>query len=209
MKKLFVWISLTLILGIIINVFWHKELKYTLPTPVPENFQEVPLGTCIDTDWNKGEENMTFLHFFNPDCPCSRFNLKHFHTLYRANKDKVKFYVIVPEGVSQKRTRRLVSDDIPILIDTDKKWRKACGIYATPQAVILDQGQIYYRGNYNKARFCTIPGSNYAEVSLKMLLQGEPAPQWEESATIAYGCQLPDSISVTPSFTFLPILTLD
>ena len=44
--------------------------------------------------------------------------------------------------------------DIPVLFDSS--LAKACGVYSTPQAVLIDNNQnLYYRGNYNRSRYCT------------------------------------------------------
>jgi hypothetical protein len=65
------------------------------------------------------------------------------------------------------------------------------GVYSTPQAVIIDAGQrIFYRGNYNRTRYCTDKKSEYARLALKSLLQNNDVV-FSQYALTPYGCQLP------------------
>ena len=94
-KIIKVWLSLLLIA--ILTVFWYNAWVYALPTPVPSNYVAIRNGTKIHLpkgikiDYNKP----VFLHFFNPDCPCSRFNLQQFTSLVNQYGTNVNF-IIVP-----------------------------------------------------------------------------------------------------------------
>ena len=175
-------------------LLWKEEFRYSLPTPVPEDYDPQPVGACINLpeapSLYSGEQPV-FLHFFNPDCPCSRFNLKHFHEIHKKYRTEAHFQVIIPANAPIAKARALLDESIPIVVDHNKRWAQSAGVFATPQAVVLEPGgRLFYRGNYNKARFCTIPGSNFGEISLKMLLEGHPAPTWGPLATTSYGCEL-------------------
>jgi len=81
--------------------------------------------------------------------------------------------------------------DIPIIFD--KEIAVSCGVYSTPQAVIIDpDNKLYYRGNYNKSRYCTLKSSNYAQMAIDSFLVNCTKPVFAESATKSYGCQLPN-----------------
>lgn len=174
-------------------LLWKEEFRYSLPTPVPEAYNPLPVGECIEFPaqiFSNSNNQPVFLHFFNPECPCSRFNLNHFHEIHKKYRDQAHFQVVIPANASFKRARELLDASIPIIVDREDKWTQATGVFATPQAVVLEpDGRLFYRGNYNKARFCTIPGSNFAEISLGMLLQAHPAPKWGLLATTTYGCE--------------------
>lgn len=209
MRKLLVFGILACCAAGICYLMWQEEYRYSLPTPIPEYHEPVPLGSLIPLSTlfpDRNTDRPVFAHFFSPDCPCSRFNLQHFRSLVQAHGDTVNFAVIIPEGASEARAREMLETDIPVLIDHDRQWAIQCGIYATPQAVILDEkGSLFYRGNYNKSRFCTVPGSNFASLSLEALLQGQPPLDWGLPATTAYGCQIPDS-SDMPDYSGLFML---
>jgi len=206
MRKFLVASLLALISIAICLILWQAEFRYALPTPIPEDYKEVALGTCIPLPGYSEKdmlETERFLHFFNPDCPCSRFNATHFKYLYKNFKDQIAFGIVIPEGASIKKTQKILVEGIPVFHDTAGSWSRAAGVYSSPQAVILDrEGELYYRGNYNKARFCTLPGTNYAEISLNLLLRGSEAPIWDFYATRSFGCQLPENNSPLGSLYF-------
>jgi hypothetical protein len=60
---------------------------------------------------------------------------------------------------------------------------------------LLKGQEVYFRGNYNKARFCTQPNSNFVEMAIGSLLADKEVPNFNELATTAYGCsyQVPDN----------------
>ncbi|MEO7523863.1 MAG: hypothetical protein ABIT58_07195, partial [Ferruginibacter sp.] len=97
MKKWLASSFLLLLFCCIGLLFWYNEWKYSLPTPVPERYVAVTLNQKINLPGKLITTNKLplFLHFFNPDCPCSRFNIPHFKSLVNEYKDKVSFAVVV------------------------------------------------------------------------------------------------------------------
>ena len=172
-------------------VFWKHELKYQLPTPVPANYKNVPIGTSLDRSVLP-PGSVYFLHFYNPDCPCSRFNIPHFKSLVNQFGDKITF-AIVPVTRKELTARDILKKfdlDIPVIFDT--ALMTACGVYSTPQAVLLDTNrQLYFRGNYNRTRYCTDTKTEYARMAINKLLQNNAAIIFDQFALKAYGCQLP------------------
>lgn len=194
MRKSIVKIWLLLLFAVIVALFWHNEFVYSLPTPVPVNYKEVKPGEQIDF---KGKietgSHPLFLHFFNPDCPCSRFNITHFKSLVKQYGKEVTFKIVVMSA-DKEYTAKQIQDkfdlNIPVLFDTS--IAVACGVYSTPQAVIIDpNSKLYYRGNYNRSRYCTDVKSNYAQMALDSLIQQKYHPVFSPFALRAYGCQLP------------------
>lgn len=176
--------------GLVGYIFWQQELKYTLPTPVPASY--IPVFFEEEIHLPVMQTAPVFLHFFNPDCPCSRFNRKHVNELVFQFKDKIKFKVVIPSYASIEEARGFFDDDIEIIVDT-AGWAEACGVYSTPQAVIIDQqSKLYFRGNYNRTRYCTDPKTNYAEIALQSFVQHKPLPLMDELAKRAYGCSFAD-----------------
>jgi Domain of unknown function (DUF6436) len=172
-------------------VFWQQELKYQLPTPVPAQYSEVAVGSSIDRSLLPAGSAF-FLHFYNPDCPCSRFNARHVKSLIRQFGDSVSMYIVVPNQQDLIKAQQEF-DGQNFLVDEANAIAKTCGIYATPQAAIIDHaGKLFYRGNYNRTRYCTAKASNFAELSLVALLNKQPSPIFGLLATQAYGCQWDD-----------------
>lgn len=172
-------------------LFWQMELKYTQPTPVPENYQEVYVNTKVyigDTA-NTGLTKPVFYHFFSTECACSRFNLDHFNLLKKNFSNEVDFYVVIPADEDISEARPYFEGETRIIQDQNKEFALATGVYATPQAVIINtQNQLYFRGNYNRARYCTDPFSNYAQMALDSLIALKPAPEFGPMSYISYGC---------------------
>jgi len=186
---------LMLLFAAIGALFWYNELVYHLPTPIPENYKPVNNGAVIKLSeaLNKDHGKPLFLHFFNPDCPCSRFNIAHFKLLTKQYSRQVNFVVVVMNNKTY--TAKAIQDkfdlNIPVLFDTS--LARACGVYSTPQAVLLDtRHQLYYKGNYNQSRYCTDEKTSYAKIAIAGLLRDHARLDFSPLALRAYGCSLPD-----------------
>lgn len=195
MKK---WIAaawLLFLMIIIFGFFWYNQLKYTLPTPIPSGYQTVKSGKVIllKNELNFNNKRPVFLHFFNPDCPCSRFNIEHFKSLVKSYHNKVNFAIVLmtDKQYTEVQIQERYNINIPVVSDTTIATQS--GVYSTPQAVILDADRkLYYRGNYNKTRYCTDEKSSYAKLALNGLLNHTSLIQFDQSALTAYGCTLPN-----------------
>jgi len=194
MKKLLIIIWLILLFSAVGALFWYNEWVYHLPTPVPENYKPVSQGSVIklnsllDADHTKP----LFLHFFNPDCPCSRFNITNFKSLVKLYGSRVKFVIVVMNNnlYSAKQIRDKFDLDLPVIFDSS--LAASCGVYSTPQAALLDQDHVlYYRGNYNSSRYCTDEKTSYAKIALAGLFHSHEKIAFNQLALRSYGCQLP------------------
>lgn len=194
MKKSFVLLWLFVLLSGVVTLFWYNSWVYLLPTPVPDNYRPVPVGTAIALPGVAAgsHDKPTFLHFFNPDCPCSRFNIRHFQSLVRVYGRQVNFVVVVMSD--RKYSVQAIQDrlGLELPVTFDPSVAKMCGVYSTPQAVLLNsKNKIFYRGNYNKSRYCTDERTNYAKIALTGLLGNTPGMAFDELALKSYGCSLP------------------
>jgi hypothetical protein len=188
-------------------IFWYQGIQYLLPTPVPKNYQVVLPDEVIRYDTALIPEQYSkpkLLHFFNPDCPCSRFNIKHFQALEREYAGKIDFYVVVINESKVRSAKRLIGSDIKIVVDQGERLAKACGVYSTPQAALIQtNNRLYYRGNYNRSRYCTDKNSNYVQMALDSLMDVKQLgsdvrpPQFSELATRSYGCSIDDDDDIS------------
>lgn len=197
MKKVLVYIWLGILLSGVALILWYNQYIYSLPTPVPANYKPIENGAIIHLDNNLHFTNQkpVLLHFFNPDCPCSRFNIQHVKSLIEAYGNQVNFVVVLM--TSKYYTPQQVKDkfDLPVPVVVDPALAYACGVYSTPQAVILRADHhLYYRGNYNSSRYCTNPQTEYARLALVSLLHHQPKIFFNTYATTAYGCSLPSNV---------------
>src|SRR4051812_11635301 len=99
MRKAMVTAWLILILTAIGGLFWRSEWVYALPTPVPANYHPVTTGTKVHWPATMAQTlpsgKPLFLHFFNPDCPCSRFNVPHVRSLIKEYGQQANFALVL------------------------------------------------------------------------------------------------------------------
>jgi thiol-disulfide isomerase/thioredoxin len=195
MRKRIITIWLVILVTAVGALFWYNEWLYSLPTPVPASYRLVNANEHIAIVGKlKADPNKPiFLHFFNPDCPCSRFNLPHFRDLVKKYGDRVTFVavpmIVMGNEFTNEQIREKLGVDIPV-------WRElgvaeAVGVYSTPQAVLITNDKnLYYRGNYNKSRYCADKRSNYAEMAIGSLLNNTRIPDFGPMALKSYGCTI-------------------
>lgn len=193
LKKLLVGLWMLLLCAAISVLFWQNEFKYSLPTPVPKDYHKIDMGSKIDLKCCVTDSRPIFIHFFNPDCPCSRFNIPHVSGLIKKYGDRINFKIVV-----LNKEKSFTIDEIQKKFDTkipvyfDQEIATSCGVFSTPQAVLIDSSRkLYYRGNYNKTRYCTNADSNYAQMAIDSLLKQTKTPSFDALALRAYGCSLP------------------
>ena len=186
-------------------VFWEQDWKWGLPTPRPSSLRQLPMGAqpelpaAVTARWRRGSGRPLYLHFFNPDCPCSRFSQDHVRDLIRAHRGAVTIIAVIePEGgtVPARSVARVERDlGVPALLDADGSLARTLGVYSSPQAVLVTSGGgLYFRGNYNLARYCTDARTAFAQLALESLRGGAAAFHAPRAATVAYGCPLPSSL---------------
>jgi hypothetical protein len=193
-KKWIAALWLVLLLTAVFTIFWYSELVYALPTAVPANYKVGQAGKFIPLNGKLDFKNdrPVFLHFFNPECPCSRFNIDHFKTLVKTYHNQVNFAIVLlaSRPYTEKEIQQRFGIDVPVVADTT--LAASTGVYSTPQAVILSKNNsLYYRGNYNKTRYCTDKKTSYASIAIEKLLHKNSLLTFDRSAFTAYGCTLP------------------
>ncbi|MFY0608503.1 MAG: hypothetical protein JXR10_17430 [Cyclobacteriaceae bacterium] len=191
LRRFIAAIFLLSVVSCLAGIFWQAEIQYLLPTPVPSDYQEIVVNTKIYVDDNSTDslEKPVFYHFFTTNCPCSKFNLTHFNSLKRAFGDQIDFIVVLPEEDDIEKARPYFEGETKIIRDVNQQFAVASGVYSTPQAVIINTDRsLYFRGNYNKARYCSDPLSNYAQMALDSLQSNVAPPDFGPLASIAYGC---------------------
>jgi hypothetical protein len=176
-------------------LFWYNELVFHLPTPVPANYKPVSQGSLVKLNGPLVRDGgkPLFIHFFNPECPCSRFNIANFKAMVKHYSNRVNFIIVVMSD--KKYTVKAIQDkfDLNIPVSFDPSIAIACGVYSTPQAVLLDTAhKLYYRGNYNSSRYCTDEKTSFAKFAIEGLLDERAKLVFSPLALRAYGCTLPN-----------------
>lgn len=189
------------LLAFVSAVFWWQDLQYSLPTPRPASLHQKSIGTLVDLP-SAIRAHITrlrrpvLLHFFNPNCPCSRFNLDHLRLLVQKYRGAVEFVAVLQgePGDGLIAAFESLQIGIPGTADPEGKIAAALGVYATPQAVIVDRnGRLFYRGNYNLNRYCTNRQTEFVRIGLEAALANEQPLAVTAAASVAYGCPLPSN----------------
>lgn len=166
---------------LLINMFYKETIKNNLPTPIPKNYKRVLDTPDFDLEIFKASNKIKVLHFFNPDCPCSKFNYKHIQSLYKKYKNEVEFVAFSTKNCDNPFEFLMLHDSLNF---NAKKY----GVYSTPQAVVVDKdGKIIYNGNYNKSRFCSNKNTNFVEQILENKLNNKKSKLVVSSP---YGCSI-------------------
>lgn len=189
--------------GVVAAAFWYQDLRFSLPTPAPADLQQPPLGERIAlaaplaTLLASDGDTPCLLHFFNPSCPCSRFNLDHLRQLVDRFGSEVRFVAVLEGDDAEASLAAFTQLDLGIAAapDGDGRIAAALGVYSTPQAVVLDgDNRLVFRGNYNASRFCVDRETEFARLAIECCLTGVTPPQWPAAATVAQGCELPANV---------------
>lgn len=191
LKKVTGGLSILTLLVLLGLIYWKIEVKYWLPTPMPANYKVVSVGSKITHRKiaHYGANKNKFLHFYSPVCPCTKFNEDHYIKLVKQYSPAMEIIMVVSPEHLKEDFSKWTALGIDVLKDTDGSLAKMCGIYSTPQGVLLDKSNsLFFKGNYNKSRYCISPGSNYVSIALDSLKNENPAPIFNSNATIAYGC---------------------
>jgi hypothetical protein len=179
--------------------FWYADWQYSLPTPKPEGLVQQPIGSQPELP----KELAAYAHagrplvvnFASAQCACTEFNLEHVRKL-QAEFGKTMDFVTVLEtnaaDTNAKEEFESMNLRMPVVYDQAGRVSGALGVYGTPQAAILDrEGKLYYRGNYNKSRYCADEATEFARIALNALAANQPPPAMPREARITYGCPLP------------------
>jgi hypothetical protein len=177
------------------GAFWFQDWRYSLPTPRPAELKQAAIGEKVLLPSAIGNSQQpTLLHFFNPDCPCSRFNLDHVRELIAKYGGRVRVVAVLETKDAEAALQAFQRLDLACEAVPDPSGEVAAwaGVYSTPQGVVLDErGQLYYRGNYNRGRYCTTAETEFVRVALDGCLAQLSPPHFSHEATIAVGCELP------------------
>jgi hypothetical protein len=77
-KRTIIVLAFSLILFVfIVFLFWYQDLRYFFPTPKPSDLVLKPVGAMLISSVSAipQSDKPVFLHFFNPECPCSNWHM--------------------------------------------------------------------------------------------------------------------------------------
>ncbi len=181
--------------------FWYGDFRYDLPTPRPAGLVQSARGTKLPVElWVQSEpveKRPVLLHFFNPECPCTRFNVEHVRALHSRFGASVLFVAVAQsnqeDDAELAESVRRLDFGFPYVKDPDGRIAAQAGVYSTPQAVLVNEHhELVYRGNYNVSRYCTDPRTEFVRLALESLRVPHGATPPDAPA---YGCTLPSAVA--------------
>lgn len=184
--------------GLTAGAFWYFEFQFLKPIVRPASAKALQMGEAapireLETLSGErialGEGGPTVLHFWNPECPCSRFNEPSVKRMAEVNPE-VRFVLVIEEAELTAKLREKVETTFPFpaVHDADGAIAKAFGAFATPAACLLDaEGRVQFMGTYLATAYCSSQQTDAVQVALAAMLSGKDAP----ASAPAYGCAIP------------------
>ena len=124
------------------------------------------------------ENDLTLVHFWDPECLCSRFNTQHVQSLMEEFGDRgVKFLIVLNSAsANQKETWQKGREYFPgATVISSSSLSMSSLIPASPATAVLDQsGQLAYFGPYSLGGLCLSSDDGLVETVLSDLLAGRP-----------------------------------
>ena len=120
--------------------------------------------------------------------------MPQFRALVQQYGERVSFAIVVMSPKKFTAAQLQEKFNLPHIIPVvqDSALAAACGVYSTPQAVLIDRdNRLYFRGNYNRSRYCSDEKTGFARQALDGLLNRNYSLTFSPMALKAYGCQLP------------------
>jgi peroxiredoxin len=148
------------------------------------------------------EGKVVVLEWFNPDCPfVKKFHadtkvMKETHAKFM-NDEEIVFLAInsgAPgkQGAGVERNQLAIKEfkmEYPVLLDESGEVGKAYGAKRTPEIFVIDrEGVVRYHGPIDSKRSASEVGTNYLEMAVKQIKNGETdviRPEIE-----VYGCSV-------------------
>lgn len=191
-----VWVCST------VYAFWHFQIRNIRPFDLQSQIEQpvfvaeqhsLNIQTILDnfTQADSKKESATVFNFWDPDCPCSRFNESHVNDIITTYMSQGIRFVLVPrygdirpKAELEQLARERFGLQLEIIYDYEQTFRQA--VPSSPAVVVMDaQGQLAYFGPYSVGSFCGPSGGAFVEKTLDSLLQGINPGRMN---TIAFGC---------------------
>ena len=156
------------------------------------------LEKLVKADYRLGKKTpISVIHFWNPDCPCNRFNEVHVKKIISAYADKnVKFTVVVSGSNKEERHQRQVlakqvfSHSAVKEIRSD--WPMNQGPPSSPAVgVVNSDGELIYFGPYSLGARCAPDKGKFVENVLDGLYARKKSADKKQLNTLAVGCFCP------------------
>jgi len=139
---------------------------------------------------------ISVVHFWNPDCPCSRFNQPHVQQIMSDyGKNNVQFTVVVSGATEKIRQQRQIEArkifNAKAFVDIRSDWPMENGPPSSPAVgVISSSGELVYFGPYSLGARCSPEKGKFVEKVIDELKSKNQSVK-KQLNTLAVGCFCP------------------
>lgn len=146
---------------------------------------------------NKKIGTISVVHFWNPDCPCNRFNEVHVKKIISDYADKnVKFTIVVSGSTKEERNQRhALAQKIfkhSAVKEIRSDWPMQAGPPSSPAVGVINrQGELVYFGPYSLGAQCAPDKGKFVESVLDGLYASKKSTDKKQLNTLAVGCFCP------------------
>lgn len=208
-KKWFVASLVTLWLISTLVAFWWFQFRniQAFDSDAPNNqtvfFESGELGHRLeklvanDHVSNEKKEAISVIHFWNPDCPCNRFNEVHVKKIITDYAEKNVNFTIVVSGSSEKERnqRQALAEKIfnhSAVKEIRSDWPMHKGPPSSPAVAVLNRrGELVYFGPYSLGARCAPDKGKFVESVLDGLYASKKSADKKQLNTLAVGCFCP------------------
>lgn len=189
-----VWIVFTAL------VFWALQWQYVrafqqdLPRNTVRWFESDALLGLFDQSVKAGSTGLA-VHFWDPNCPCSRFSQSHIQDLIQQSLLQGVSSVVVVKasqgfwGGGELAKAKDVFSESDWVIAAESVPELTGRLAGSPSAAILDTDKnIRYIGPYSSDAFCSTSGDGFVEKALIELKQVDPHLRSPQALTSACFC---------------------
>lgn len=140
---------------------------------------------------------ISVVHFWDPDCPCSRFNEVHFKKIISDYADKNVHFSIVVSGSNEtvrnqrkEQARKIFNHAAVKKVHSD--WSMQKGPPSSPAVGVINRnGELVYFGPYSLGARCAPDENKFVETVLDGLDTSKKSATKKQLNTLAVGCFCP------------------
>jgi len=139
---------------------------------------------------------ISVVHFWNPDCPCSRFNQPHVQQIISDyGRNNVRFTVVVGGATEKIRQQHQVEArkifNFEAVIDIRSDWPMESGPPSSPAVGVMNSsGELVYFGPYSLGARCSPEKGKFVEKVIEQLKNNNQSVK-KQLNTLAVGCFCP------------------
>lgn len=156
------------------------------------------LEKLVGDDYSPGKKaTISVVHFWDPDCPCSRFNEVHVKKIISDYAEKnVKFTIVVGgSNEAERKQRQILAQNVFNHIavkEIRSDWPMHKGPPSSPAVgVVNSDGELVYFGPYSLGARCAPDKGQFVEKVLDGLYASKKSANKKQLNTLAVGCFCP------------------